>query len=59
MEDADVCLFQVIAYDDAYTYMIEDAQDAGKPFIVLIQSPNSFGEHTISVGDMSAALTVE
>ena len=54
-----MCLFQVIAYDDGYTYMVEDAQDAGKPFIVLIQSTNFSGEHTISVGDMSAALTVE
>ncbi len=46
MEDADVCIFQVTAYDDAYTYMVEDAQDAGKPFIVLIQSTNSSGEPT-------------
>ena len=46
MEDADVCIFQVTAYDDAYTYMVEDAQAAEKPFIVLIQSTNSAGEPT-------------
>ena len=46
MEDADVCIFQVTAYDDAYSYMVEDAQAAEKPFIVLIQSTNSAGEPT-------------
>lgn len=46
MEDADVCIFQITSYDEAYEYMVEDAQDAGKPFVVLIQSTNSSGEPT-------------
>ncbi len=46
MADADVCIFQVTDFDDAYEYMVEDAQDAGKPFIVLIQATNSKGEPT-------------
>lgn len=46
MADADVCIFQVTSFDDAYEYMVEDAQDAGKPFIVLVQATNSNGEPT-------------
>lgn len=46
MAEADVCVFQVTSFDDAYEYMVEDAQDAGKPFVVLIQATNSAGEPT-------------
>lgn len=46
MAEADVCVFQVTSFDDAYEYMLEDAQDAGKPFVVLVQATNSSGEPT-------------
>lgn len=46
MAEADVCIFQITSYDDAYSYMVEDAQTAEKPFIVLVQSTNSSGEPT-------------
>ncbi len=46
MADADVCIFQVTSFDDNYEYMVEDAQEAGKPFVVLIQATNSSGEPT-------------
>lgn len=46
MAEADVCIFQVTSFDDNYEYMVEDAQEAGKPFVVLIQATNSSGEPT-------------
>lgn len=43
-EEADACVFHVTAFDDAYSYMVEDAQAAGKPFIAIIEATNSAGE---------------
>lgn len=37
MDAADVCLFHVTTFDDAYYYMIEDAQTAGKPVVLVFE----------------------
>ncbi len=37
MDAADVCLFHVTTFDDAYYYMIEDAQAAGKPVVLVFE----------------------
>ncbi len=41
MEDADVCIFHVASFDDNYYYMIEDAQDAEKPVILIFEGTNT------------------
>ncbi len=45
--EADACVFHITAFDDAYTYMIEDAQEAGKPVILIIEATNNSGEPTV------------
>lgn len=37
MEEADVCVFHVTGFDDNYYYMIEDAQAAGKPVVLVFE----------------------
>lgn len=37
MEEADVCIFHVTTFDDNYYYMIEDAQAAGKPVVLVFE----------------------
>ncbi len=37
MEEADVCIFHVTTFDDNYYYMIEDAQAAGKPVVLIFE----------------------
>lgn len=39
-EEADVCVFHITAFDDAYDYMMEDAMAAGKPVVVITESTN-------------------
>lgn len=37
MDAADVCLFHVTTFDDNYYYMVEDAQAAGKPVVLIFE----------------------
>ncbi|MCI7812862.1 MAG: glycoside hydrolase family 3 N-terminal domain-containing protein [Lachnospiraceae bacterium] len=37
MEEADVCIFHVTTFDDNYYFMVEDAQAAGKPIILVFE----------------------
>lgn len=37
MDAADVCLFHVTTFDDNYYFMVEDAQAAGKPIILIFE----------------------
>lgn len=37
MEEADVCVFHVTTFDDNYYYMVEDAQAAGKPIVLIFE----------------------
>lgn len=37
MEEADVCIFHVTTFDDNYYYMVEDAQAAGKPIVLIFE----------------------
>ena len=37
MEEADVCIFHVTTIDDNYYYMVEDAQAAGKPVVLIFE----------------------
>lgn len=37
MDAADVCVFHVTTFDDNYYYMVEDAQAAGKPIVLIFE----------------------
>ena len=37
MEEADVCIFHVTGFDENYYYMVEDAQTAGKPIVLIFE----------------------
>lgn len=40
MEEADLCVFHITSFDDAYDYMMEDALAAAKPVVVITESTN-------------------
>ena len=37
MKEADVCIFHITSFDENYSYMVEDAQTAGKPIILVFE----------------------
>ena len=37
MEEADVCVFHVTSFDENYYYMVEDAQTAEKPIVLIFE----------------------
>ena len=39
--EADLCIFHITAFDDAYDYMMEDAKAADKPVVVITESTNT------------------
>lgn len=41
LEEADVCVIEVSSFNDAYELMIEDAQDAGVPVVIVFEGTNS------------------
>ena len=58
MEEADVCLFHVTTFDDNYYYMVEDAQAAGKP-VVLVFEGTVTSEPGLGQVETSDALLVQ
>lgn len=46
LEEATVAVFHVTSFDESYELMIEDAEDAEVPAVVIIEATNTSGEPT-------------
>jgi beta-glucosidase-like glycosyl hydrolase len=56
MDDADVVIAHVTALDDAYKVIIEDAQDTGKPVILVLEGTVSLEPGTYETDNCAAIL---
>lgn len=63
MADADVVIAHVTAFDENFDYMVEDAQDAGKPIILIFEGTvgrnNAQGEPYLAQVDPCAAVIMQ
>ena len=56
MEEADVVIGHVTSFDDAYELLVEDAQDAGKPLVIIFEGTNSSEPNLSAIMNCEALL---
>ena len=58
-EDATVAVFHVVSYDENYEYMVEDAQAANLPIVLITEATNTSGEPTETEIASSSAILMQ
>lgn len=58
-EEATVAVFHVVSYDENYEYMVEDAQAANLPIVLITEATNTSGEPTETEIASSSAILMQ